>query len=84
MTSPNHTDIALPSIPLRSTKASWATRKSSQTTLSTQEEKEPPKRDRLILFVIGGITYSEIRVVEELANQFGREVILGASTSTKE
>ena len=43
----------------------------------TGGEKE---RQKLILFVIGGITLSETRAMEELGTQFGCDVIIGGST----
>jgi len=37
------------------------------------------KKGRLVIFIVGGATYSEIRTVYELAAQYNREVILGTT-----
>jgi len=37
------------------------------------------KKGRLVIFIVGGATYSEIRTVYELAAQHNREVILGTT-----
>jgi syntaxin-binding protein 1 len=38
---------------------------------------------RLIVFVIGGVTRSEMRAVHELSKRSGREVLLGSTTVLK-
>ena len=67
--------------PVARTKPSWATKK----TLSSG----PPKRDetpvssishsgpRLIIFVIGGMTYSEIRSCHQVSDEFKRGILIG-------
>ncbi|KAJ1933432.1 syntaxin binding protein 1, partial [Linderina macrospora] len=36
-------------------------------------------RPRVVLFVIGGVTYSEVRAADEIARKYGREVIIGST-----
>ncbi|KAJ2472624.1 syntaxin binding protein 1 [Coemansia sp. RSA 2322] len=44
---------------------------------SSRHRQEP--RGRVILFVIGGVTYSEVRAAEEISAKYGREVIVGST-----
>jgi syntaxin-binding protein 1 len=59
---------------LRNTKPSWATRKSVKEAAPKELRANGPK---VILFMIGGITYSEMRSVYEVMADRGREVIIG-------
>ena len=70
---------------LRSTKPSWHNRKGGSdvspsmmapdTTKSLMEERK--KAGRLIIFVAGGMTYSELRSVYELGNALKKDIIIG-------
>ncbi|KAJ2159618.1 syntaxin binding protein 1 [Coemansia sp. RSA 552] len=78
---------------LRSGRPTWQKRESSPATTtgsavslggssSASVAPPPPRqssRGRLILYVIGGITFSEVRAAEELARKHGREVIVGST-----
>lgn len=44
-----------------------------------EKKAEKFKGGKVILFVAGGITYSEMRVAYELSEHFNREVIVGGS-----
>jgi len=44
-----------------------------------KSEKVEITGPRVIIFVIGGITYSEIRAAYELTNQYSREFIIGST-----
>jgi len=59
---------------LRRGQPRWAEKKSKK----GKEEKKGPSGPRIIVFVIGGITYSEIRSAYELTNKLGRQVIVGS------
>ncbi|RKP09734.1 Sec1-like protein [Thamnocephalis sphaerospora] len=58
---------------LRSTKPSW--QKSAQ----ERSEAKPVTGGRLIVFVAGGITYSEMRSVYEVGQKYGRDVLIGST-----
>ncbi|KAJ3227967.1 vacuolar sorting protein VPS33/slp1 [Clydaea vesicula] len=71
---------------LRNTKASWATKRqpsvgsnSSGSTLSSVKELKVTG-PRIILFVLGGISYSEIRSAYEIMEETNREVIIGSTS----
>jgi hypothetical protein len=59
-------------------KPSWATKKSQQ-----KGPREPETSStklsgpRLIIFIIGGMSYSEMKTCHKLAAEFGREIIIG-------
>lgn len=53
---------------LRKNKPSWASRK-----------KEKTFGPRLIVFVLGGMSFNEMRSAYEVMNTFNREIIIGAS-----
>mmetsp|Transcript_85736 Transcript_85736/g.125463 ORF Transcript_85736/g.125463 Transcript_85736/m.125463 type:complete len:642 (+) Transcript_85736:75-2000(+) len=59
-------------------KASWATAKSGvkESDLKKQAARAGP---RLIVFVVGGMCYSEVRAAYELTKKYDREVIIGSS-----
>ncbi|KAI8325469.1 Sec1-like protein, partial [Martensiomyces pterosporus] len=40
------------------------------------------QQPRIILFVIGGVAYSEVRAADEIARKYGREVIVGSTNLT--
>ena len=42
-----------------------------------KDEKKSPTGPRVIIYVIGGITYSEMRTAYELSKKFGRQVTIG-------
>ncbi|KAJ2154222.1 syntaxin binding protein 1, partial [Coemansia sp. RSA 560] len=46
---------------------------------STRQTSRQQSQGRVILFVIGGITFSEIRAAEEISRKHGREVIIGST-----
>ena len=49
-----------------------------------QEKEEPAFTGaRTILFMIGGMTYSEMRTAYDVSKQHNREVIVGASFAQK-
>jgi syntaxin-binding protein 1 len=41
--------------------------------------EERRKAGRLIIFVAGGMTYSEMRVIHEMCSSLKKDVIIGAS-----
>jgi len=57
-----------------STQPKWADKSKRKT------DKTTSSGNRLILFVAGGIAYSELRSVYELAEKFKREVIIGSTS----
>lgn len=61
-----------PSSSLRSARPTWHKTASSRAT-------NYEGRQRLILFVAGGVTYSEMRTAYVLGQKLGKEVIIGAS-----
>jgi syntaxin-binding protein 1 len=73
---------------LRSTKPSWHTKKASDGGMGTGSSnimgtpekllaEEKKRGGRIIIFVIGGITYSEIRAIYELGNASRKDIIIG-------
>ncbi|KAI9189265.1 syntaxin binding protein 1 [Blastocladiella emersonii ATCC 22665] len=65
---------------LRSTKPSWQQKKSGGAGAGGDAAAAgPPKGGRLIVFVLGGMTYSEIRSVYEVAAAMNKEVIIGST-----
>ncbi|CAG8612813.1 15751_t:CDS:2, partial [Gigaspora rosea] len=54
-------------VSLRSARAGWS--KKGQTTVSP----------RIIVFVAGGVTYSELRTAYELSEKYNQEVIIGST-----
>ncbi|KAJ2124277.1 syntaxin binding protein 1 [Coemansia sp. RSA 720] len=46
---------------------------------STRQTSRQQSQGRVILFVIGGVTFSEIRAAEEISRKHGREVIIGST-----
>lgn len=66
---------------LRTTRASWAGR--GRDKKQKTEEKEEDKVDlrvngsRIILFSLGGLTYSEVRSVYEVSRDTQREIYIG-------
>jgi hypothetical protein len=48
----------------------WADKKPKK----GKEEKKASNGSRIIVFVIGGVTYSEMRTAYELSNKLGRQV----------
>lgn len=59
---------------LRSTKPSW-----NKVGAKSQLSASRSANGRVLMFVAGGATYSEMRIAYEVAAAAGREVILGAS-----
>eukprot|EP00743_Colponemidia_sp_Colp-15_P000777 GILK01000858.1.p1 GENE.GILK01000858.1~~GILK01000858.1.p1 ORF type:complete len:665 (+),score=138.73 GILK01000858.1:190-1995(+) len=55
-------------------KYDWHVREDKKETVEAGDVKP-----RLIVFVLGGITYSEMRSVYELSKELGREIILGSN-----
>lgn len=89
-------------VPLRSTKASWATKRATTTTTSSMgssslgggggshsssmmDGNHGPSEDlrrygpRVVLFVVGGITYSEIKTCYELMKSQSRDILIGST-----
>jgi syntaxin-binding protein 1 len=60
-----------PTTSLRSAKPSW--HRAARTTGAVAET-----RQRVLLFVAGGMTYSEMREAYLLSSQLGRDVFIGA------
>ncbi|KAM3583138.1 syntaxin binding protein 1 [Umbelopsis sp. WA50703] len=61
-------------VSLRSTKPTWSNKKNS-----VGGSFRTPTGARLIIFVAGGMTYSEMRSAYEIADIHNREVIIGSS-----
>jgi syntaxin-binding protein 1 len=59
---------------LRNTKPSWATRKAAP---KVEVKKLSASGPKVIVFIIGGMTYSEMRTAYEVMAEKGREVIIG-------
>lgn len=77
---------ALKGTSLRSTKPSWAKRsadrdKQKDNTTSAPIEKEDLRKygPRTIVFVVGGMDYSEMRAMYELSNTYNRDIIIGST-----
>ncbi|KAJ2686059.1 syntaxin binding protein 1 [Coemansia spiralis] len=51
----------------------------SPTAPQGQARSKQQARARVILFVIGGVTYSEVRAAEEISAKYNREVIVGST-----
>ncbi|KAK9819584.1 hypothetical protein WJX72_000024 [[Myrmecia] bisecta] len=60
------------------TTAGWA--KKAAGGAGAKEEAVVPKGKRVVVYVIGGVTRSEMRVAHKLSAKLGREIILGGST----
>ncbi|KAI8053210.1 Sec1-like protein [Syncephalis plumigaleata] len=58
---------------LRSTKPSW------QKSVQERTESRPVSGGKIIVFIAGGITYSEIRAVYEIGRKFGRDILIGST-----
>ncbi|KAF9171456.1 vacuolar sorting protein VPS33/slp1 [Mortierella sp. AD011] len=60
--------------------SSESTRSLRKTPQPTWEKKRPNvKGSRLIVFIAGGVTYSEIRAMYELCQSMGRDIIIGST-----
>ncbi|KAG0315872.1 vacuolar sorting protein VPS33/slp1 [Dissophora globulifera] len=56
------------------------TRSLRKTPQPTWEKKKPNvKGSRLLVFIAGGVTYSEIRAMHELCHSLGRDIIIGST-----
>jgi len=71
---------------LRSTKPSWAKKsadrdKQKDTGSPALSEKDDLRKrgPRTIIFVVGGLDYSEMRSVYELCNEYNRDIIIGST-----
>ncbi|CAO3662477.1 unnamed protein product [Umbelopsis vinacea] len=62
-------------VSLRTTKPTWSNKKTN----SMGGTPRNPTGAKLIIFVAGGMTYSEIRSAYEIADMHNREVIIGSS-----
>lgn len=59
------------------TDSTKSLRKTAQT---TWDKKKPSvKGSRLMVFIAGGVTYSEIRAMHELCHSMGRDIIIGST-----
>ncbi|KAJ2394079.1 syntaxin binding protein 1, partial [Coemansia sp. RSA 2603] len=47
--------------------------------MSRSRTRQNATQSRIILFVIGGVTFSEVRAAQEVAQKHGREVIVGST-----
>ncbi|KAF9166128.1 vacuolar sorting protein VPS33/slp1 [Actinomortierella ambigua] len=54
-------------------------RKTNNTAWDSTKKKSNVKGARLYIFVAGGVTYSELRAMYELCEQYGRDVIIGST-----
>ncbi|KAG0006132.1 vacuolar sorting protein VPS33/slp1 [Entomortierella chlamydospora] len=60
--------------------SSESTRSLRKTPQPTWEKKKPNvKGSRLIVFIAGGVTYSEIRAMYELCQSMGRDIVIGST-----
>ena len=71
---------------LRSTNSSWHTKSAASDTTSIlggndkkQDEDQRKKGGRVILFIVGGMTYSEMRAAYEVGNAAKKDVIIGST-----
>ncbi|KAG4090299.1 Sec1-like protein [Neocallimastix lanati (nom. inval.)] len=71
---------------LRSTKPSWAKKSADRDkqkdigSPALSEKEDLRKRGpRTIIFVVGGLDYSEMRSVYELCNEYSRDIIIGST-----
>jgi syntaxin-binding protein 1 len=65
---------------LRTTRASWSGRGRTQKNKNEEGKEKLDLRvngSRIILFSLGGLTYSEIRSVYEVARDTQREIFIG-------
>ncbi|KAI7816153.1 Sec1-like protein [Gamsiella multidivaricata] len=63
--------------------AGEATRSLRKTPQPTWEKKKPNvKGSRLLVFIAGGVTYSEIRAMYELCESMGRDIVIGSTHVT--
>ncbi|KAG0055543.1 vacuolar sorting protein VPS33/slp1 [Gryganskiella cystojenkinii] len=63
-----------------SDSAAEATRSLRKTAQPTWDRKKPNvKGSRLLVFIAGGVTYSEIRAMHELCHSMGRDIIVGST-----
>jgi hypothetical protein len=60
-------------------KPSWATRKSAAQSQSQEPQDLRENGARVLVFVLGGATYSELRVCDALQNSEKRQVLLGST-----
>eukprot|EP00158_Paraphelidium_tribonemae_P008493 Partr_v1_DN28591_c1_g1_i2_m73046 putative syntaxin binding protein len=71
---------------LRSTKPSWHNRGPSEaskaSTMPERVEDTRRKGGKIIIFVVGGMTYSEMRAAYEVTNAFNKDVIIGGTHIT--
>ncbi|KAI8066984.1 Sec1-like protein [Gilbertella persicaria] len=72
--SPGQGGIPTSGVSLRTTKPTWAKR-----TNSTSGMPRTTTGAKLIVFVIGGATYSEIRSAYEIGQTYNRDIILGTT-----
>jgi syntaxin-binding protein 1 len=74
--------FSVPTTSLRTAKPSWHTKKAADSS-STDKEKtiaEDRKRNgRIIVFIIGGMTYSEMRSGYEIGNILRKDVYIGST-----
>ncbi|KAG0265986.1 vacuolar sorting protein VPS33/slp1 [Mortierella polycephala] len=62
------------------TDSAESTRSLRKTPQPTWEKKKPNvKGSRLLVFIAGGVTYSEIRAMHELCHELGRDIIIGST-----
>lgn len=84
--TPHHSPTPAPSQgSLRSARATWAsasrtsshTSESAATKMASRSDKDDDKRQKILVFVCGGMTYGEIRSVYELSNTSNRDILIG-------
>ncbi|KAI9248929.1 Sec1-like protein [Sporodiniella umbellata] len=75
--TPSENAVSASGVSLRTTKTNWAKKSNSMNGSRTG------KAARLIVFVIGGATYSEIRSVYELAEDYRRDIFIGTTQILK-
>merc|ERR1712070_912963 len=59
--------------------AGWASRKGKDTAVDKKQEEVVYTGSRLIVFIVGGMTYSEMRTAYTLSQATKREVIIGST-----
>lgn len=62
---------------VRSNTITWAHKKSEKT--KTSESAHGASARRLIVFIIGGVTRSEMRVAHKLSESLSRDIIIGGT-----